>query len=495
MRIGRIGVALCALSLLASPSPSAASIGGGQIIGGGVVDAATVPWTVALLQAGISDSYQAQFCGGSLIDESWVLTAAHCVDGSAPASIEVAWGETDLSDYTAGDRRDIDLVVVNPAYNASQSTSDIALLRLAAPAIGATTIDWNANPMFPSFGQALSTYGWGNTSSTGTSYPDSLHGVDIVDLAGPTGTCGSYASSYIADHMLCAGEVGGGQDACQGDSGGPIVAYVPQPVLVGDTSWGNGCAQPGYPGIWARASSYADWIDQVTGSEPPTLAIGDATIVEGDTGTRAAKFTVTLNVKATTTITVPYTSAGVSATSGVDFTAKSGTLSFAPGATSKTISIVTRTDLSVEANETFSVGLGAATGGAVVADAVGAGTMLDDDGGAGLRLAIGDVAIAEGDHGSVVKAQFTVSLNQPAGTTVTANFTTNAGSATSRDFTAKSGVVSFTATQTSKTVTVNVARDWIPEGDEAFTVSLSGAVGGGVAIARSVGTATIRNDD
>ncbi len=494
MRFGRMSVAV-GIWLLPFATPADASIGGGQIIGGGVVDAATVPWTVALLQAGVSNSYQAQFCGGSLIDERWVLTAAHCVDGSSPSSIEVAWGETDLSDYGAGDRRDIDLVVMNPAYNASTDTSDIALLRLATTAVGATTLAWNSDPSFPALGQALSTYGWGNTSATGSSFPDSLHGVEIVDLAGPTGPCGSYGSSYVADHMLCAGEVGGGQDACQGDSGGPIVAYVPQPVLVGDTSWGNGCALAGFPGIWARVSSYADWIDQVIGSEPPTLAVGDATVVEGDTGTRAAKFTVTLNVKALTTVTVPYSATGTTATAGVDFSAKSGTLSFAPGTTSKTISIVTRSDTAVEANETFSVTLGTPTGGAVLADAIGLGTILDNDAGAGLRLAIGDVAVAEGDVGSVVKAQFTVSLNQAAGTTVVVNYATSGVSAGSGDFTAKSGVLSFTATQTSKTVTVNVAREWIPELDETFSVVLSAASGGGVVIARGTGVATIRNDD
>ena len=494
MRFGRILIIAAALSLAQTPNPAGA-FGGGQIIGGGVVDASTVPWTVALLQAGVSNSYQAQFCGGSLIDERWVLTAAHCVDGSAPSSIEVAWGETDLSDYSAGDRRDIDLVVVNPSYNASADTADIALLRLATPAVGATTIAWNSNPAFPAFAQSLWTYGWGNTSTTGSSYPDSLHGVEIVDLAGPTGACGSYGSSYIADHMLCAGEVGGGQDACQGDSGGPIVAYTPTPLLVGDTSWGNGCALAGFPGIWARVSSYADWIDQVIDSEPPTLAIGDATVVEGDAGTRAAKFTVTLNVKATATVTVPYTTSGVTAVAGADFTSKAGTLSFAPGATSKTVSIVTRTDLEVESDETYAVALGAPTGGAVVSDGTGLGTILDNDSGSGLRLTIGDIVVPEGDFGSVVKVQFTASLNQAAGTTVVANYATSPGSAGSRDFTAKSGVLTFTATQTSKPVTVNVAREWIPEGDETFTVGLSGATGGGVVITRATGTASSRNDD
>lgn len=498
--LGLLAVSALVLGLNAPGAGAEGAPGGGQIIGGGVVDATTVPWTVAILDAAVANAYQAQFCGGSLIDDEWVLTAAHCVNGTAPSSIDVTWGITDLNAVNAGDRHAISQILVNPQYNANASTSDVALLRLSTPAVGATTIAYNPNPTVPALAQALDTYGWGNTLYPGTSYPNLLHGVTLEDRAGPVGACGSYGSSYISDHMVCAGVAGGGKDACQGDSGGPLVATTGggQHLLVGVTSWGNGCALASYPGIWSRVSSYADWINQqVTGNTTPRVHVGDATLMEGDSGNRTAFFSVSISPAPTASVGVPYATSPVSAAAGADYVTKTSTLTFSAGQVSKVISVPVKSDALSESTETFRVLLGTPTGltGATLVNLWGTGTILDDDATAGTRAAIGDASIREGDDGTgsmLMKVQ--VSLTQAAGATVSIPYSTVTGSASTRDFTPKSGSLVFSATAKTKTLSLVVAREWIPEANDTFTVVL-GAPTGPATVTRGTGTFTILNDD
>ena len=323
-RLGRIAVIVAMLGglIALAPLPAGAAPIHSDIIGGGTVNAATVPWTVAILDHATPNGWDAQFCGGSLVDPGWVLTAAHCVVGSAPSTIDVTWGVTNLRSITPANRRAVSQIIVNPRYRAANNTFDVALLKLAVPAPTATTIAFNANPTLPVLGQSLSTYGWGNTVATGPDqFPNELRGVGLSDRAGPSGACGSYGTAYIADHMVCAGTPGGGKDACQGDSGGPLVATIDgQPKLVGVTSWGAGCAQAAFPGVWSRVSSYADWINQQIHGAVPGAYIGNAWAVEGDAGNRNAFFTVTISPAPTAEVTIPYATVAGTATDGVDFT-------------------------------------------------------------------------------------------------------------------------------------------------------------------------------
>ena len=129
-RIGLLG----AISIAATLTPSAVgATPSPRIIGGNVVPASAVPWTVAILHTSQSNGYQAQFCGGSLIDQSWVLTAAHCMVGETTVGVDVGWGQSLLSNMTAVNRHAISQIVIHPSYNASASTSDVALLKLATP--------------------------------------------------------------------------------------------------------------------------------------------------------------------------------------------------------------------------------------------------------------------------------------------------------------------------------------------------------------------------
>ena len=114
---------------------------------------------------------------------------------------------------------------------------------------------------------------------------------------------------------------------------------------------------------------------------PPALSIidDDAAVVEGDSGTTDAIFTVTLSAGSTDAVTVDYATADGSATAGEDYQATSGQLTFQPGQTQHTIAVPVFGDVNIEGDETFSVNLSNATGGATIADGQGEATILTDD--------------------------------------------------------------------------------------------------------------------
>src|ERR1700716_144332 len=221
------------------------------------------------------------------------------------------------------------------------------------------------------------------------------------------------------------------------------------------------------------------------------ISIGDVSITEGDTGTKMAAFTVTRT--GTAAFTVGYATADGTATAGSDYLAASGTLSFAAGQASQTISVPINGDTVVEPDETLFVNLTNATNGGVITRSQGVGTIVNDDGAPPVgNISIGDVSITEGDTGTKMAA-FTVSRTGTAAFTVgyaTADGTATAGS----DYLAASGTLSFAAGQASQTISVPINGDTVVEPDETLFVNLTNATNGGV-ITRSQGVGTIVNDD
>src|SRR4029078_4220497 len=232
----------------------------------------------------------------------------------------------------------------------------------------------------------------------------------------------------------------------------------------------------------ANASiSYSQGLGSITTEDLPRfISINDVTVAEGDSGTVDAVFTVTLTgqpggASCPQTATVNYTTANNSAVSPSDYTATSGTLTFNPGETSKTITVTVNGDCLQENNETFLVNLSGAAN-ASISDSQGLGTITTEE--LPRFISINDVTVAEGDS-VTVDAVFTVTLTgQPGGAscpqTATVNYTTANNSAVSpSDYTATSGTLTFNPGETSKTITVTVNGDCLQENNETFLVNLS----------------------
>ena len=219
------------------------------------------------------------------------------------------------------------------------------------------------------------------------------------------------------------------------------------------------------------------------------LSVADASADE-DAGTLT--FTVRLGAASGRTVTVDWaTGNGGTAAAGADYTAANGSLSFAPGDTSKSFTVSVLNDALDEDDETFAVALSNAAN-ASIDDAGGTGTILDDDDipgtvpGEGLTIA--DASAAEG--GSLA---LTVSLTPVSGRAVTVDWATSDGTAKSADYTAASGSLTFAAGDTTKTVTVSTTEDTLYEEDETFTVTLSNP--GNALIGDASATGTIADDD
>jgi hypothetical protein len=215
-------------------------------------------------------------------------------------------------------------------------------------------------------------------------------------------------------------------------------------------------------------------------------------MTEGTAGSTQATFSVSRTGDTTTTASVTYATANATATGGADYTALPLTsLTFAPGETAKSVAVSVVADAAFEPTETFSLALSSPVG-AVLADGTGVATIVDDD--APVTLSVGDVSLAEGNGGTTA-ATFTVRRAGSATGPVTVKYATvNASAVAPADYTAAPlTTLSFAAGETTKTVTISVAGDVLPEGPETFSLKLSAPFG--ASLGDDTGVATIVNDD
>ncbi len=368
--------------------------------------------------------------------------------------------------------------VVNPLvgllWGASRRT-ETSRVSLTA---GATALTAAAAPASTGSVSYAVTNDWGaghNAAMTVTAGSTALNGwtVEFDSPAQITNIWNAQITSHVGTHYVISN-----------------MAYNAKVAAGQSTSFGYQAT----PGAVASTPTNLKVNGVAVGTPPvaPTVSIADVSVAEGNSGTSNANFTVSLSGASTTPVTVGYSTANGTATAGSDFTATSGTLTFAPGVTTQTIAVKVTGDTAVESNETFTVAL-ANPSGATIAKASATGTITNDDVAPVPTVSIADVSVAEGNSGTT-NANFTVTLSGASTTPVTVGYSTANGTATAgADYTAKSGTLTFAPGVTSQTVAVAVTGDATVEPSETFTVTLANP--SGATISRASATGTITNDD
>lgn len=252
-----------------------------EIVGGTAASTTGHPWMVQLRINGATFPNE-QFCGGTLLTNRFVLTAAHCVDGLPAASLQVVAGLHDRRVLTGTQVRSVRAFAVHPSFARSTLVNDLALVELSSPVTASSTVGFATTASLPVVGTNLNVFGWGNTSEGGATAP-------VLQTARvplwSTAACMSAYSGLTLSTMFCAGPTAGGIDACQSDSGGPIVDASNR--LVGVVSWGVGCARPGLPGVYASVSSGSSWFSTYLTSPPSTTVTRvRVSLVTGNDGLR-----------------------------------------------------------------------------------------------------------------------------------------------------------------------------------------------------------------
>ncbi|MBM2294621.1 serine protease [Sulfitobacter pseudonitzschiae] len=287
----------------------------GRVIGGEEAAEGAWPWQVALLIAGQPQTVDAQFCGGSMVLDTWVLTAAHCIHMQdpngvyrdlAPQAISVLVGTNEIAEGK-GDAVPVEAIYRHPGYEGTEFDNDIALIKLSrAPNVPYQTIkvpDAEFGDLLDQPGVRTVVTGWGliegakrtdvmrqaeiqmlsrdqcnqvmlegraKAAAEGLSYAAKAFGLKDNEAEKVWQELITYVREPMTENMICSGTFGGGKGSCSGDSGGPLVVPLEDGTFIqaGIVSWGlsnqatHSCLETAQFSAYTRVSNYLPWLDQ-----------------------------------------------------------------------------------------------------------------------------------------------------------------------------------------------------------------------------------------
>lgn len=245
-----------------------------RIVGGKPATMGQFPYQVLLY---INTDDGLHLCGGTIIAEQYVLTAAHCVSDAKASDIEVLAGNINRSvSRRHWIQSRVSQMYVHESYMQLQNYNDLAVLKLEQTydldGLSTSSLKLRSTPV--ASGTLCTVTGWGSTKEKGSS-SNSLQYVNVPIL--DERICSEGLWRQLFQGEICAGYTYGGKDACQGDSGGPLVC---EGYLTGVVSWGEGCARVNRPGVYANVTWFKAWIEELAGFDDEASVTTDSTSEE-----------------------------------------------------------------------------------------------------------------------------------------------------------------------------------------------------------------------